>query len=122
MARFQKIDGLLLGDHYHLQAGDECYFFVEYTSGKRYDYSKANRLISNLKKKPSTKSTAQWNYKIDAINACSNEHQALVAVVEVEHRLGFPVFALTDFFDHKRHWGERRAVASRPKITFRQNH
>ena len=27
MARFRKIDGLLLEDHYHLQAADECYFF-----------------------------------------------------------------------------------------------
>lgn len=72
MARFQKIDDLLLEGHHDLQAGDECYFFIEYTSGKRYDYSKANDLISNLKKKPSTKNTAQWKYKIDAMNACSN--------------------------------------------------
>ncbi len=71
MARFQKIDGLLLEGHYHLHAGDECYFLLEYTSRKGYEYSKANRLILNLKKKPSTKSTAQWAYKIGAMDACS---------------------------------------------------
>ncbi len=72
MARFREIDGLLLEDHYHLRSVDECYFLIEYTSGKRYDYSGANALISNLKKKPSTKTTAQWKYKIDAMSACSN--------------------------------------------------
>ncbi len=72
MARFQKIDGLLLEGHYHLLAGDECYFLLEYTSRKGYDYSKANRLILNLKKKPSTKNTVQGKHKIGAMDACSN--------------------------------------------------
>ncbi len=62
----------MLEDHYHLRSVDECYFLIEYTSGKRYDYSKANDLISNIKKKPSTKNTAQWKYKIGVMNACSN--------------------------------------------------
>ena len=58
--------------HSFLNEQDECYFFIEKTSGRDYSYSKANNLISNLKKKPSTKDTAQWDYKLQAMTLCSN--------------------------------------------------
>lgn len=81
MPRFQRIDELLISDHFYLRIDDECYFLVEYTSGKRYDYSSANSLISNLKKKPSTRGTAQWPHKIRVMRDCS---RALGAVLNPE--------------------------------------
>jgi len=41
-----------------------------YTSGKNYTFSETNRLISNLKKKPSLAGTAQYHYKTMAIQYC----------------------------------------------------
>ena len=38
--------------HRSLRATDQCYYFWEYTAGKRYDFSPTNQLISNLKIKP----------------------------------------------------------------------
>jgi predicted amidophosphoribosyltransferase len=43
----------------------------EYTSGKKYDYSATNNLISNLKKKPGSSSFAELQYKANAIKQCA---------------------------------------------------
>ncbi len=43
----------------------------EYTSGKKYDYSATNSLISNLKKKPGSSSFAELRYKAGAIQRCA---------------------------------------------------
>ncbi|QGM97700.1 hypothetical protein [Methylocystis parvus] len=54
-------------DHWHLAAQDQCYFFGDYTARAGYAHSATNGLISNLKKKPSTRNTPQWKYKSGAI-------------------------------------------------------
>jgi predicted amidophosphoribosyltransferase len=69
-ARFREIDDQNRSHHYNLTADDKCYFLHEYTSGKNYTFSKTNRLISNLKKKPSLAGTAQYQYKTMAIQYC----------------------------------------------------
>ena len=69
--RFRRIDATNIGDHPHLTAADECYFMFEYTSGKKYDYSATNSLISNLKKKPGSSSFAELQYKDGAIQQCA---------------------------------------------------
>jgi predicted amidophosphoribosyltransferase len=69
-ARFLRIDDQNRGHHYNLTADDECYFLYEYTSGKNYSFSETNRLISNLKKRPSLAGTAQYRYKTLAIEFC----------------------------------------------------
>ena len=66
-ARFQKIDDQNRGDHFRLAPDDDCYFLYEYTSGKNYQFSATNSLISNLKKKPSLANTPQYKYKRRAI-------------------------------------------------------
>jgi len=71
MARFQQIDALLRPIHSYIQPDDECYFLYERTSGRDYTYSNANNLISNLKKKPSTRATGQWRHKVHAMGQCS---------------------------------------------------
>ncbi|AJR26919.1 MULTISPECIES: phosphoribosyltransferase [unclassified Sphingobium] len=63
----RKITELERGDHHHLTEGDECYFVGEYTPRAGFAHSATNQLISNLKKKPSTRGTFQWKYKVQAI-------------------------------------------------------
>lgn len=70
--KFTKIDDQNRGDHSYLTADDECYFLFEYTSRQGYSFSSTNSLISNLKKKPSTKGTAQFKYKGQAISECAS--------------------------------------------------
>ncbi|AXK82249.1 hypothetical protein DW352_18005 [Pseudolabrys taiwanensis] len=72
-ARFQKIDDQNRPDHFHLTPDDECYFLYEYTSGKNYQFSATNSLISNLKKKPSLANTPQYKYKHEAMRACAKD-------------------------------------------------
>lgn len=68
--KLQKIDELILRDHHHLTESDNCFFFAEYTSRKKYDFSKTNQLIFNLKKSPEKKNTKEWEYKNKAIQTC----------------------------------------------------
>jgi len=63
----RKITELERGDHHHLNDGDECYFVGEYTPRAGFNHSATNQLISNLKKKSSTRGTFQWKYKVQAI-------------------------------------------------------
>lgn len=69
--KLTRIDDSNIGDHSYLVADDECYFLLEYTSGKGYSYGKANSLISNLKKKPSRSSAAELRYKSRAVDECA---------------------------------------------------
>lgn len=66
--RFQKVDELSLTDHFHLQRGDDCWYFGEYTAYKDWSFSDTNQLIKNFKKKMSLRGTAQWPYKEQAIH------------------------------------------------------
>ncbi len=50
----------------------------EYTSGKKYDYSATNNLISNLKKKPGASSFAELRYKASAMQQCAASISAAV--------------------------------------------
>lgn len=69
--RLTRIDETNIRDHFHLNPSDECYFLFEYTSGYGYSFSSTNSLISNLKKKPSSRGTAAYQYKQKAIQECS---------------------------------------------------
>lgn len=53
--------------HPRLTVDDKCVFLFEYTSGKRWDFSSTNSLISTLKRKPGQK--GQF-YKNQAIARC----------------------------------------------------
>jgi hypothetical protein len=73
-ARFWLIDESTIADHFHLVPGDQCYYLLEYTSGKDYSFSFNNNLISNLKKDPSkrTSSPSEYRYKTIAVSSCSS--------------------------------------------------
>lgn len=47
--RLTRIDELIREQHYHLEDGDLCYFFGEYTARQGAAYSETNQLIMNLK-------------------------------------------------------------------------
>lgn len=66
-----KIDELTRDLHPYLDAEDECYYVMEFTSGEGYKYSQANDLIINLKKKMDKKKLAEWKYKGWAISKSS---------------------------------------------------
>ena len=71
--RLRKIGEYERSDHYRLRADDHCVYFGEYTptgdSGKpAWSLSKANDILSNLKKHPSKRGTDQWHHKPDTIN------------------------------------------------------
>ncbi|WP_227685265.1 hypothetical protein [Klebsiella sp. S69] len=63
-----QIDELIRGQHYHLDAGDLCYFFGEYTARQRAAYSETNQLIMNLKKGNERRGLQDYHYKGVAIN------------------------------------------------------
>jgi HAD superfamily hydrolase (TIGR01549 family) len=67
-AELIKFNDETRGIHAYLYATDDCYYFIEYTKGKRFDYSDANGFISNLKKSPLVRGTMQWQHKIKALN------------------------------------------------------
>lgn len=66
--RFTQIDESNIDIHPRLTLEDKCLFLFEYTSGKRYDFSATNNLISSLKRKPGAKGAY---YKNQAINRCA---------------------------------------------------
>jgi hypothetical protein len=68
-ASLRQIGDLERQDHWFLRPGDQCYFFGEYTARAGFGASRTNNIISNLKKKPSTRGTQQWQYKLGAIRA-----------------------------------------------------
>lgn len=65
--QIRKIGELERPDHWWLKPDHNCYFFGEYTARMGYGHSSTNQIIHNLKKKPSTKGTSQWQHKITAM-------------------------------------------------------
>jgi hypothetical protein len=66
-ARFRLIGELERPNHHYLTDQDECFFWGEYTARAGYNHSTTNSIITNLKKKPSTRGTGQWQYKVTEI-------------------------------------------------------
>jgi hypothetical protein len=71
MVRLSKIDDSNRDDHARLTDDDNCLYLFEYTSGKGYSFSATNNLISNLKKKPSTRLKPGYQYKQQAVTRCA---------------------------------------------------
>jgi len=66
--RLTKIDELTLGQHYHLEVSDSCYFFGEYTARKGFGFSETNQLIHNIKKSVEKRGSFEYRYKGQAID------------------------------------------------------
>ena len=69
--RLLKIDEINIGDHPLLGSDDDCYHFLEFTSGAGYAGSRGNQLIMNLKKSPLRRGRREYRYKDRAIRECS---------------------------------------------------
>lgn len=65
--RLTRIDELIREQHYHLEDGDLCYFFGEYTARQGAAYSETNQLIMNLKKGNERRGLPDYRYKGIAI-------------------------------------------------------
>ncbi len=70
--RLSEIDDATRDAHSRIRIGDRCLYLREKTSGRNYDFSDTNNLISNLKK-PVTSSPAVKQYKERAIIQCAAE-------------------------------------------------
>jgi hypothetical protein len=70
--RLQRIDQLLLPDHFYLGIDDECYFYGEYTVKGGFAHSDTNRLILNFKKEMNRSGNPDWKYKAEAITEIAN--------------------------------------------------
>ncbi|MDB5576598.1 MAG: hypothetical protein JWR80_1774 [Bradyrhizobium sp.] len=62
--QIRKIGDLERRDHSYLAPEHDCHFFGEYTARGGYSHSSTNQIIANIKKKPSLRATAQWQYKV----------------------------------------------------------
>ena len=62
-----QIDELVRSQHYWLDPGDLCYYFMEYTSYAGFRFSEANDLIQNFKKPMDRQGKPEWSYKQQAI-------------------------------------------------------
>lgn len=60
-------------DHYYLPPAAKCYFWGEYTSGKKWDYSDTNQLILNFKKKMDRRGHNDWRHKVQAIDSVASQ-------------------------------------------------
>lgn len=65
--RLIQIDELNRSAHHYLNEDDECYYVMEYTSGRDYQYSDTNSLIKNFKKGLDRKDQGDFKYKEVAI-------------------------------------------------------
>src|SRR5690349_8909263 len=61
-----------------LDPDDICYYAREYTSHGGFSASEANQLVSNFKKKPSTRNTYQWNHKVRAVCQFARELESVL--------------------------------------------
>lgn len=71
--RLTQIDDLTRGDHYYLEAADECYCLGEYTARGGFACSATNQLVLNLKKSPDRRNRPEWHYKSLAIEQVARE-------------------------------------------------
>ncbi|MQW86391.1 hypothetical protein [Sinorhizobium saheli] len=66
-ARLRMVGDLERPDHFYLDDTDRCAYFGDYTARAGFAHSYTNQIISNLKKSPLVRHTAQWPHKEKAI-------------------------------------------------------
>jgi hypothetical protein len=77
-ARLQQIDALLLDEHWHIDADDECFFLWERVSGGRFNEYPTNDLISNIQIPTSCRGQNRWYWKGNAINYAARAMSELI--------------------------------------------
>jgi hypothetical protein len=76
----RQIDKRTLEEHFSLEGSDSCRYIWEYDAGRQYDFSLTNRLIANLKIKPTSiaANPRREQYKQLALKHCAAALRALV--------------------------------------------
>lgn len=103
--RLREIDAATAGEHSSLDSSDRCYYVWEYTARQGYDFSVVNRLISNLKMKP-TRIASRPDCEAVKRQAVRHAAAALRELIErpwVEGRLTFVPMPPSKAFDHPDH-------------------
>jgi hypothetical protein len=77
-ARLQQIDALLRDEHWHIDAGDECFFLWERVTGGRFSEYPTNDLISNIQIPTSCRLQPRWYWKGNAINYAARALSELI--------------------------------------------
>jgi len=105
--RLTRIDTGAADEHVNLEAGDVCYCIWEYTAGADYAFSPANRLISNLKIKPTeiVGNRHRARYKQEAMIHCASALRTLIRRSWVEIHGTFVPIPGSKTTDHRDHDG-----------------
>lgn len=121
LERLSKVDPLTFGDHYHLSAGDVCFYYGDYTARKNYSFSDTNQLISNLKKPVNRRGLGDYRYKGIAIEQVARAIIKHVRVGDVTFVPVPPSKAKSDpEYDGRMVQVLARAQALDPAVDFRE--
>ncbi len=66
--RLRQIGEIERPDHSYLTPEHSCFYFGEYTARKNWAHSTTNGIVNNIKKRPNTRGTVQWRYKLRDID------------------------------------------------------
>ncbi|QEL01103.1 hypothetical protein FKG96_09885 [Olivibacter sp. LS-1] len=86
-----RIDELTEGDHHYITKDSNCYYFLEYPSGKgEQHYNNPNySYIHNFKKSMDRQGTPQWRYKIDAIDKTISLFNEFISTGDIINKYTF---------------------------------
>ena len=103
--RLTRIDTAATDEHIYLEADDVCYCVWEYTAGVSYEFGPANRLISNLKIKPTEiiASPPRARYKRKAMSHCATALRCLILPAWVGIHGTFVPMPGSKIADHRDH-------------------
>lgn len=65
--RLREIGDIERPDHFYLTPEHSCVYFGEYTARMGWSHSATNGIVTNIKKHPSKRGTAEWRYKLGDI-------------------------------------------------------
>lgn len=86
-----RIDELTEGDHHYISKDSNCYYFLEYPSGKGdQHYNNPNySYIHNFKKSMDRAGTPQWKYKIEAIDKTIAIFSEFISIGDIINKYTF---------------------------------
>jgi hypothetical protein len=82
-----RVDDSNIGDHHWLTAGDECFYFHEYTPKQGFNYSPANDFVLNFKIKVRHRNEPRYHYKTQAINEAGRRWSTLLRTMASDQQL-----------------------------------
>ncbi len=98
--KWQKIDKTAYNRPHYLGDDDECWYLMEYQSGKGYSASPANQLVSNFKKDHKYRNQDSWKYKLSAVKTFAEHlsklfdpnHEFVISFIPSSKKKGDPEY------------------------------